>query len=70
MYGASRESAFWTMRKASQLCQLLDQLLQDLQQGRFVLDERFEDGHSAIEMFLTEQAGRYRGKGPYRPQPQ
>jgi len=39
------------------LCSLLDSLLQDFTQGRFVLDERFEDGHSAIEMFLTDKVG-------------
>ena len=39
------------------LCLLLDQLQQDFAAGRFVLDERFEDGHSAIEMFLTENVG-------------
>ena len=39
------------------LCLLLDQLQQDFAAGRFVLDERFEDGHSAIEMFLTERVG-------------
>ena len=39
------------------LCLLLDQLQQDFAAGRFVLDERFEDGHSAIEMFLTEKVG-------------
>ncbi|MFC3194839.1 argininosuccinate lyase [Marinicella sediminis] len=37
------------------------QALEDLQQvyasGEFVLDQRFEDGHSAIEFFLTEQLG-------------
>jgi argininosuccinate lyase len=39
------------------LCRLLDQLQQDFAAGRFVLDQRFEDGHSAIEMFLTEKVG-------------
>jgi len=39
------------------LCGLLDQLEQDFSAGRFILDERFEDGHSAIELFLTEKAG-------------
>ncbi|MFC1720036.1 argininosuccinate lyase [Pseudomonadota bacterium] len=39
------------------LCNLLDQLQQAFSEGSFVLDERFEDGHSAIEMFLTEKAG-------------
>lgn len=39
------------------LCGLLDQLLEAFESGRFVLDERFEDGHSAIEIFLTGEAG-------------
>ena len=39
------------------LCQLLEQLKQDFAAGRFILDERFEDGHSAIEMFLTGKVG-------------
>jgi argininosuccinate lyase len=39
------------------LCKLLDQLRQEFAAGGFVLDQRFEDGHSAIEMFLTEKAG-------------
>ncbi|QSX78024.1 argininosuccinate lyase [Agrilutibacter solisilvae] len=32
-------------------------LAQDFEQGRFVLDERFEDGHSAIEARLIERLG-------------
>jgi len=39
------------------LCKWLDQLQQEFAAGSFVLDQRFEDGHSAIEMFLTEKAG-------------
>jgi len=39
------------------LCNLLEQLQQAFSEGSFVLDQRFEDGHSAIEMFLTEKAG-------------
>ena len=39
------------------LCLLLDQLRQDFEAGRFILDEKFEDGHSAIEMFLTGKVG-------------
>jgi argininosuccinate lyase len=39
------------------LCTLLEQLQQEFSEGSFVLDQRFEDGHSAIEMFLTEKAG-------------
>jgi argininosuccinate lyase len=35
----------------------LDQLGVDFRSGLFVLDERFEDGHSAIEARLTERLG-------------
>ncbi|MGH8190171.1 MAG: argininosuccinate lyase [Rhodanobacteraceae bacterium] len=35
----------------------LDALAADFQDGTFVLDERFEDGHSAIEARLTERRG-------------
>ena len=43
--------------EAGQLCELLDELHDAFEDGRFVLDERFEDGHSAIEIYLTERAG-------------
>ena len=43
--------------ESSTLCLLLDELLQEFEAGRFKLDERFEDGHSAIEVFLTDRAG-------------
>ena len=39
------------------ISRVLDQLGQKFENGEFVLDERFEDGHSAIEHFLTEQLG-------------
>ena len=35
----------------------LDQLGEDFRGGDFVLDERYEDGHSAIEARLTERLG-------------
>ena len=35
----------------------LDELARRYREGEFVLDERFEDGHSAIEAFLTERLG-------------
>ncbi|MFC0677852.1 argininosuccinate lyase [Lysobacter korlensis] len=35
----------------------LGTLADDFRSGRFVLDERFEDGHSAIESRLTERLG-------------
>jgi argininosuccinate lyase len=44
-------------RESDRLEELLDELLQQFEDGRFKLDGRFEDGHSAIEMFLTEKAG-------------
>jgi argininosuccinate lyase len=43
--------------ESATLCRLLEQLKQDFAAGRFILDERFEDGHSAIEMFLTGEVG-------------
>lgn len=43
--------------ESGQLCTLLERLDTEFQAGRFDLDERFEDGHSAIEFFLTEHAG-------------
>lgn len=35
----------------------LDELLSAFQAGDFILDERFEDGHSAIEAYLTDKLG-------------
>lgn len=35
----------------------LDQLASDFQDGSFVLDHRFEDGHSAIEAYLVDRIG-------------
>ncbi len=35
----------------------LESLLAQFEEGAFVLDERFEDGHSAIEAFLIERLG-------------
>jgi len=48
--------------EATRLVDLLEQLLQEFRDGAFVLDDRFEDGHSAIELFLTERAGEIGGK--------
>ena len=42
---------------ASTLCGLLEELLQEFTLGEFTLDESYEDGHSAIEMYLTRRAG-------------
>ena len=44
--------------ESANLCALLDELLQEFDAGDFILDERYEDGHSAIEVFLTERAGK------------
>ncbi len=43
--------------ESDRLTGLLDDLLDEFSSGRFVLDERFEDGHSAIEIWLTDKAG-------------
>jgi len=43
--------------EGDRLTGLLDELMDEFAAGRFVLDERFEDGHSAIEMFLTQRSG-------------
>ena len=42
---------------AAALKRELDALAADFQSGVFVLDERFEDGHSAIEARLTDRLG-------------
>ena len=43
--------------EAAALERELDALADDFHAGRFVLDERYEDGHSAIEARLTERLG-------------
>jgi argininosuccinate lyase len=43
--------------EALAITEQLDLLAEEFTAGRFVLDERFEDGHSAIEAFLTERLG-------------
>ncbi len=43
--------------ESTRLCGLLGELKAEFRKGSFVLDDRFEDGHSAIEMYLTEKAG-------------
>lgn len=45
-------------RESDVLCALLDELLEAFRSGAFKLDVRFEDGHSAIEFYLTERAGK------------
>jgi argininosuccinate lyase len=44
-------------QESETLCRLLGELLEEFEADRFRLDEHFEDGHSAIEVFLTERAG-------------
>ncbi len=43
--------------QAESICTELDRLQQAFATGEFVLDARFEDGHSAIEAWLTERLG-------------
>jgi argininosuccinate lyase len=43
--------------EASVLVRELDALAADFRSGAFVLDDRYEDGHSAIEARLTERLG-------------
>ena len=43
--------------EAAALKRELDVLTEDFRNGTFVLDEQFEDGHSAIEARLTERLG-------------
>lgn len=40
----------------------MDELLAAFEAGEFQLDERFEDGHSAIESWLTERLGEVGGR--------
>ncbi len=44
-------------QEAKALVSALESLLDLVATGQFVLDERYEDGHSAIEAHLTEQLG-------------
>lgn len=48
--------------EAGKLLDGLRSISQDLQAGKRVLDNRFEDGHSAIETWLTEMLGELGGK--------
>ena len=54
--GLARISAL-TDDEATALISGLDELAGLVARGEFVLDERFEDGHSAIEAFLGEKLG-------------
>lgn len=46
-----------TAEECAALLRELDALAEDFAAGRFMLDERYEDGHSAIEARLTERLG-------------
>lgn len=46
-----------TALECRNLCESLNRLEELFQTGEFVLDERFEDAHSAIEAYLIEQHG-------------
>ncbi|HEX7370402.1 MAG TPA: argininosuccinate lyase [Rhodanobacteraceae bacterium] len=46
-----------TDQESAALKQELDALARDFETGAFALDDRFEDGHSAIEARLTERLG-------------
>jgi len=46
-----------TADECSALVQALDVLAEEFAAGTFVLDARYEDGHSAIEQVLTQQLG-------------
>ncbi len=54
--GLSRIQLF-TEKESDMLVDALDQLATEFSVGEFILDQRFEDGHSAIEAYLTEQFG-------------
>ena len=51
-----------TSEECDDLCNSLDALAQDWKEGKFTLDDRYEDGHSAIESYLTEKLGPLGGK--------
>lgn len=46
-----------TLSELGNLSEQLDQLAEDFRSGAFVLDEQYEDCHSAIEARLTERLG-------------
>src|SRR4249920_820934 len=46
-----------TVNELAELQRELENLAKDFREGAFVLDARFEDGHSAIEARLTERVG-------------
>lgn len=48
--------------QAIAMVESLDELAAAFQRGEFVLDQRYEDGHSAIESWLTERLGEVGGR--------
>ncbi len=44
-------------KESASLIEALKTLNAEVEAGRFTLDDRYEDGHSAIEAFLTEKLG-------------
>lgn len=48
--------------QADSMVAALDELQQAFDAGEFVLDQRYEDGHSAIEAWLTERLGEIGGR--------
>lgn len=46
-----------TTSECRSLCESLTQLAELFQSGEFILDEKYEDAHSAIEAFLIEKLG-------------
>jgi argininosuccinate lyase len=42
---------------SNRLCELLGELLLEFSSGVFILDNRYEDGHTAIESYLEDKAG-------------
>jgi len=44
-------------KEATEMLHYLDKLAEEFEQGKFQLDHRFEDGHSAIEYYLVEKMG-------------
>ena len=51
-----------TTEQAEAMTESLDRLQAAFASGEFVLDERFEDGHSAIESWLTDELGEIGGR--------
>jgi argininosuccinate lyase len=48
--------------QAESMCRCMDDLLEAFERGDFVLDQRYEDGHSAIEAWLIDKLGEIGGR--------